>query len=133
MLLEWTEMRVNFSFYLMLTIGCIEKDWAHMKAAEASFQAAGKDVKLVQQERALIAVQGPGTAKVCIFILFLLLVVVVTIKGALGMPSFVLRRRLRRWPKRWPRRPRRRRRKILLFLRFTRRLTEKGEIFDSRL
>ena len=35
-----------------------------MKAAEAAFKAAGKDVKLEQQERALIAVQGPGTAKV---------------------------------------------------------------------
>ena len=35
-----------------------------MKAAEAAFQAAGKDVTLEQQERALIAVQGPGVAKV---------------------------------------------------------------------
>lgn len=50
--------------YVVSNAGCIEKDWAHMKAAEAGFQAAGKDVTLVQQERALIAVQGPGVAKV---------------------------------------------------------------------
>ena len=48
----------------LLDSGCIDKDWAHMKAAEAAFQAAGKDVTLEPQERALIAVQGPGVAQV---------------------------------------------------------------------
>jgi len=50
--------------YVVSNAGCIDKDWAHLKAAEATFKAAGKDVTIEAQERSLIAVQGPGMAKV---------------------------------------------------------------------
>lgn len=50
--------------YVVSNAGCIDKDVAHMRAAEAAFKGAGRDVTLDIQDRALIAVQGPGTAKV---------------------------------------------------------------------
>ncbi|XP_069824752.1 aminomethyltransferase, mitochondrial [Dendropsophus ebraccatus] len=50
--------------YVVSNAGCAEKDSAHMQNKLQEFRAAGQDVALEVVDYALLALQGPSTAKV---------------------------------------------------------------------